>query len=316
VATPFSGSCCIDLCGHIDAIQALNQITRTAPQRGHFNCRCNDDTGFLRSFSFAHCNAPGGSHFLRNKCSDFLDRARPAAFRLFEPFNQFRNYSLTVRLPASGEEVGKQVIGLVRHYFRSLRSEPLGRDAMPDVATLSIGLLSPFHVLQKLHDKWMLFARPHQTFYDRGKNAIMQVSGKVQALILPEFGFLREDRSQQMEHAARKAQSVFIDGLHLVFATVTFALLSQAQIKHLRREFGRVAFDSARRVLSAPSPEAHLNRAINANSAPRCTRGCASPAIGLPALREPSSVAGPAFRLTAILILLAAGHSPVSEAGP
>jgi hypothetical protein len=65
VATPFSGSCRIDLCGHIDAIQALNQIKRATLQRGHFKFRCNDETGFLRSFSLAHFNAPGGSHFLR-----------------------------------------------------------------------------------------------------------------------------------------------------------------------------------------------------------------------------------------------------------
>lgn len=83
MATPFSGSCRIDLCGHIDAIQALHQITRAALQPGHFKCRCNDDTGFLRSFSLANFNALGGSHFLRNKCSDFFDRARARALSPF-----------------------------------------------------------------------------------------------------------------------------------------------------------------------------------------------------------------------------------------
>jgi hypothetical protein len=58
----------------------------------------------------------------------------------------------------------------------------------------------------------------------------MQIARKVQGLILAEIGFLREDRSQQVKHVARKAQPLFIDGLHLVFATVTFALLGHGTI--------------------------------------------------------------------------------------
>jgi hypothetical protein len=77
--------------------------------------------------------------------------------------------------------------------------------------------------LQKFQDKRVLLAWQHQALYDRGGNGVFYLVCKIHGLIITEAGFNFDYRRTRVEYVACKAQSQFIDSLHLKFAAITLA---------------------------------------------------------------------------------------------